>query len=386
MTVKKIVFIFCTVFFSTSLSAHGPSFDNLESSLNELIYNLSRSVVTIEASSPIYTKNQFGFDNEALYSTVSTGIIYDTVGHIITLASSVIDRNSIMVKFDNQTTRAFLKAVDYQNGLALLQAVDPLGIPIKLSVISGCAGQIIVAIGNAYGLRVSPSLGFCAGYRSDGLMQFSALFSSGTSGGGLFALSGELVGVIIGGLGNNNTDMGIAISARDIKESIEHLKNYGNREAGYLGLSSTEIEIIPPLEITLPIMMAGTRSLDKIQINHGLVINKVVAGSPADIGGLKQGDLIFQINGRKINSSQELISKIRKSTPGKLVNLSFIRDNNSHSTSITVGKLNSISSVITNESDLNISQNDLLTESILKEISNLRIRLKLLEEQLNKIK
>jgi len=386
MTVKKIVFIFYTVFFSISISAQGPSLDNLESDLNDLIYNLSRSVVTIEASSPIYTKSRSGIDNETLYSTVSTGLIYDSSGHIVALASSVIDRNSIMVKFDNQTSRAFIKAIDYQNGLALLQTITPIGNPIKLSRISGCAGQIIVAMGNAYGLRISPSLGFCAGSRSDGLMQFSALFTSGTIGGGLFTLSGELVGIIVGGIGNNNTDMGLAISARDIKESIEYLKNRGDREAGYLGLSSSEIEIIPPLELTLPIMMAGTRSLDKIQISHGLIIDKVAPGSPADYGGIKHGDLIFQIDGRKINSAQELVGIVKRTTPGELVNLSFIRDNNSYTTSITVGKLKSISSYISNESDFDVSANDFLTDSILKEISNLRSRIKQLEDHLNKIR
>jgi S1-C subfamily serine protease len=386
MTVKKILIIFCTVFFSTTVSAQEQSLDNLEAGLNELIYNLSRSVVTIEASSPVYTKSRSGIDNEALHSTVSTGIIYDTVGHIIALASSVIDRNSITVKFDNQSTKAFLKAVDYQSGLALLQAVTPVGIPIKLSKLSGCAGQMIVALGNAYGLRVSPSLGFCAGYRTDGLMQFSALFTSGTSGGGLFTLSGELAGIITGRLGGNNTDMGLAISSRDIKESINYLKYRGNREAGYLGLSSTEIEIIPPLEVVLPIKMAGSRSINKIQISHGLIIDNVVAGSPADIGGIKSGDLIFQINGRKIFSAQELESKIKRTTPGNLINLSFVRDNNSYSTSVKVGKINKMSSIFTNESDFSVSSNDLLTDSILKEISKLRNRIKQLEDRLNQVR
>jgi serine protease Do len=386
LTVKKILIIFCAVFFSTSLSAQEQSLDNLESGLNELIYNLSRSVVTIEASSPVYTKDHSGIDNETLYSTVSTGIIYDTVGHIIALASSVMNRNSITVKFDNQSTKAFLKAIDYQSGLALLQAVTPIGRPIKLSKLSGCAGQMIVALGNAYGLRVSPSLGFCAGYRSDGLMQFSALFTSGTSGGGLFTLSGEMVGIITGGLGKNNTDMGLAISSRDIKESVDFLKYRGNRDAGYLGLSSTEIEIIPPLEVVIPVKMAGSRSADKIQISHGLVIDNVIAGSPADIGGIKSGDLIFQINGRKIFTAQELVRKIKRTTPGKLVNLSFVRDNNSFSTSVKVGKMNQMSSIMTNESDFGVSPNDLLTDSILKEISKLRNRIKQLEDRLNQIR
>ncbi len=374
------------VFFTITQPLAAITLDELESGMNELIYNISQSIVTVEATEPIYPNNYSGVENEAIYSVISTGIIFDSLGLILTLAQSVVDKPLIVVKFESQTIPAKIIAVDYQTGLALLQVVKPVGQPVNLSIQTGCAGEMVLAVGNSMGLRASPSIGFCAGFRPDGYMQFSAQFTSGTHGGGLFDLSGELVGVVFGSLpGDNHSQVGLSLPISKVIETIRYLLKNGSRDAGYLGLTTIEIEISPPLAISTRRGLK-TISSSNLLIDKGVVITDIVPNSPASKAGFIPSDLLFEINGKLISSAVDLAEMIKTSRPGSIIEVGVIRHHQPHYFKAVIGQKKLTMVVPVSDAAIKVTRDDLINDTILKEITKLRNDVKKLEERFNGIR
>ena len=302
MTVRKhLVMIFMAVFFSGSLYAVENSLSTLENGLNELIFNLSRSVVTVESSKHVSVTSFNGSRDEALQRLVSSGIICDSAGHILVAAPMVIGQERIMVNLNNRLYTASLVGIDYYTDLALIKTQPGIGQPIIFPERYTCAGQMVVTVGNAYGLRTSPSLGFCAGSRDDGNIQTTVPITLGTIGGGLFDLSGNLLGVIAGRM-EEGSHFALAVPSYKIQPVIEYLIAHGSRMAGYIGISGAEIEIFPPLEVKEPNALVNTGSSNRT-VSNGMVITAVMPQSPADRTGLKRGDIILNYNNHPVTAS-----------------------------------------------------------------------------------
>lgn len=386
LTVVKTFLMFSlAVFFSTAVSAQDSALINLEYGLNELVYDVARTIVTVESSEPIYPQNYNQNRNDAVYSLISTGLIYDTSGFIIASAESVSKYASIFIRFDDKTIPAKTVAIDYQNGIALLKMQKPYGWPIRLKSQTGCAGQMILAIGNSYGVRAAPALGICAGYRPDGMMQFSASFTSSSHGGGLFSMDGKLLGIITAQIGNSS-EIGLAIPSYKIRDIVNYLKTHGNRYAGYIGLVTREIEISPPLKVHMnrpssQLSMAAHKS--EIEISNGLLVEKVALNSPAYRAGLKKGDLLFQANNLSIDNPLEFASYIRKTSPGTIIEFDFLRHNAVYQVKIPIGKQEQHGG--TSKSPVG-NKSDLLADSILKEIQSLKQNLQSLENRLKRLR
>jgi S1-C subfamily serine protease len=332
----QLSIILWTVFFTSSALGNNGV---LEIRLSGLIYGLSRSIVTVESSLPATSVNQQGSPDNTVLRLVSSGLIYDSSGHIIVAASSVVGRRSITVSFDNQLLAAKLKAVDYQSGIALLEVPTHLGTPVRLSPQLGCAGQMVVAMGNSYGLRACPSLGFCAGSRPDGSMQFSAMITAGSVGGGLFDLSGRLLGVITGALGvDGRLEAGLAVPAHQIRGIVRKLIEHGDCKAGYIGLTTAEIEITPPIEPNTGLQLASGTPRSGTPIERGIVITNVVPFSPAARSGLSKGDLICGIDGQPVLSVLQLRAAVLQTQPQSTITLNLIRHNRPFTVPVTVGR------------------------------------------------
>lgn len=312
------------VFFSPTVKADELALQDLEQGLTQLVYHLSRSVVTVESSTRISGTNSSG--EEAVQNLVSSGIIYDTLGHILVEASSVLNRDRVTIRFENHVISAKLIGVDYQTGLALMEVNQRFGEPVNFDSDYGCAGRMVVAVGNSYGLSSVPSIGFCAGSRPDGRMQFSMPVTSGTIGGGLFDLAGRLVGIITGGIGRGNfSEAGLAVPAQKIPAMVEHLLKEGSRQAGYVGITTTEIEILPGVRITPEVMFAGAGVSAGFTIDRALLVSRVVAGSPAYKSGLREGDVIFSLDGRRLVSAVDMMNLVRQTGPGTVYSLGVLR-------------------------------------------------------------
>jgi len=386
--VSKLYFV--TVFFLTFIISGVLSADSslvkLADQLNNLVYDASRSIVTIESIKSISQSDLYNSGKETIQSSISSGVILDTSGNILVAAQSVVKHDYLMVHYDNKVIPARLKGIDYNTGIAVLHVGRKIGQPVKMVSKHSCAGQMVVALGNSYGVKASPSIGFCAGLRPDGTLQFSSTISSGTIGGGLFDLSGNMVGLITGGIGSDRwAEVGLAVPSREIKKIVRHLINFGDRPAGYIGITSADIEFTPGIEITFPIQFARTTPQKTQIINKGIMITDVVHLSPAANAGLKRGDVLISMNGVNLMSAAELRRSVRRFLPGSVIDLGFIRNNIPYIAPLQIGKVEFFTGSsfqdISGKSSANLN-----TDSLLNEIEILKKTLNELEFKLRSIK
>lgn len=375
---------FWAVFFSEAAFAAEASLTALESGLNDLIYRLSQSVVTVETSKHIPVQSPDGYGDQTVSRLISSGIIYDSGGHVLASASAVASRDQIVVHFADQTIPAKLQGIDYQTGLAVIYINKSIGSPVVFNNSAGCAGQMVIAMGNAYGMQASPSLGFCAGSRTDGVIQFSAPIASETVGGGLFDLSGNLVGVITGGIGSGRwAEAGLAISAYEIPNIVRYLMTHGDRQAGYIGITTTDIEISPGLELTPTHQLINVGAQSSPLIEKGILITSVVPFSPAARAGLKEGDLLFSLNDKPLSSSIKLRNQVRQIPPETIIELGFIRYNRPYRAIVKVGQLElTAPEEAFFESNL-LTPRSISADSLLNEINSLKRTIFLLKRHLD---
>lgn len=339
LTAGRTLLCLLAVFFAGSSQAADSSLSSLESSLSDLISDISRSVVTVETSRSVPGDLLEGAAAEAVHRMISSGTIIDSAGHILVAASTVAGYDRIIVSFADQQLPARLVGIDYHTGLALLAVDRPIGEPARFTDRHACIGQMVVAIGNAYGLQACPTLGFCAGSRPDGSMQFSAAITPGSVGGGVFDLSGRLLGVVIGGLGQGElSETGLAIPAHQLPSTVYELLTGGDRVAGYIGITTADIEISPGIELSAPYQLASSGSRRQMMVDKGTIITQVMNQSPAAASGLRKGDLLFSINKTPISSAFELMDRVRLCPPGVAIELGFIRHRRAYYVKLNVGQ------------------------------------------------
>ena len=324
------------VLFAAGIPAADSSLIRLEDGVNELIYDASRSVVTVEA---VRMRAPGSPGHEAVQTLIASGLIFDTLGHIIVSASSVVGYDRILIRYDNYILPARLIGVDYFSGLALVTVGRRVGVPVHIGPAKGCAGQMVIALGNAYGVRASPSIGFCAGMRPDGTMQFSAAITSGTVGGGVFDMSGTLMGAISGGIGRDRwAEVGLAVPAAELGGIVNYLVRHGDRVAGWIGVSVADIEITPGVRINYPAALATDGRRRGRVIDRGVMVTRIIPGSPAAQIGLRTGDLLFTIGDHDIASAHELQERVSRSRPGALLTVGFVRNNMPNAVQLRVGR------------------------------------------------
>jgi S1-C subfamily serine protease len=326
------------VFFSRGYAVE-PSLNSLDQAMNRLVYGVSRSVVTVEAMTSSNQVIAGMGSNPALVSLMSSGLIIDTAGHILVAAQSVVGREQIRVEFEKFAFDAKLVAIDYQTSLAILTVGRPLGEPVRIADEYTCAGQMIVAIGSSHGIRACATIGFCAGAREDGGLQFSASVVSGSIGGGLFDLSGRLVGVVCGAVGERSEgEAGIAVPSHRIADAVSYMLTRGDRKAGFLGVTTMESEIVPPLKLSQSNWLASAVEPSPRVYDQGIVITNMISSSPAMSAGLQRGDLIFRVDRRPLTSQWDLKNLIRSLPPGTWITIDYLRGTVPRSVRVQVGE------------------------------------------------
>ncbi|MCH8026506.1 MAG: serine protease [candidate division Zixibacteria bacterium] len=384
---RVVPFFFILILISADSKAADSSLAPLESGLFKLISRLSQSVVTIEASKSRVEPSPIGPASLGIVKIIASGVVFDSLGHIIVAASSVTGRDKLYVVYGGFKISARLIGVDYQTGLALIKSARPIGRAVEALENYRCAGQLVIAVGNSYGLHASPSLGFCAGARDDGSLQFSAAITSGSIGGGLFDLSGRLIGAIIGGIGSGErTEAGLAVPASEIPAIVEHLIKHGDRRAGYLGVTIGEIEISPPLEIgSVNSMISGQTSGFSRLIEQSAVITEVVQFSPAARARLRQGDLIISVNGEQIHSALEFVYRIKRARSGSILRLELIRQNELIYADVEIGSRNADLNQRFRSSSGSIANGKNSQKLIYQELETLKKAVRRLQQQLHSI-
>ncbi len=383
---KYLSMLLLAVFFSSPATA-GPdsSLYNLEQGFTDLVFRLSRSVVTVESWQRVPGSQLALTEDEVVQHQISSGIICDTLGHILVAAPMVVGHDQVMVTFDRGLMPAALVGVDYWTNLAVLSIDKRVGVPVNYSDRRMCAGQMVMAVGSAYGLRASPSIGFCAGLRPDGNIQFTVPVTSGYIGGGVFDLSGKLLGIVTGGVGADN-QISQAVPAYRLPDIVAYILENGDRLAGYLGVTSAEIEISPGIEVA---QQAASTEQSEIQaprvIDRGVIITKVLPRSPAERSGLKVGDLIFSYDGHLVTSARELAREVICTRPGTAVDMELIRQNTYYDLQLRIGK----KELPTYDSELGdevMADDRRVADSLSKVLEGLKKQIEVIENRLSSLK
>jgi serine protease Do len=260
-----------------------------------------------------------------------SGVIITPSGYILTNNHVVenADKNGIEVRLnDTRRLTAKLVGTDPTTDLAVLkvEATDlpaaALGNSDDLEV-----GQWVLAIGNPFGYLNSTVTAGIVSYvgRTIGMkrdlygiedfIQTDAAINPGNSGGALVNMNGEVVGIntAIATRTGGYEGYGFAIPMNLAKTVAEDLINTGEVHRGYLGV------MIQPVDATV----AKANGLDKAQ---GVLVGTVQEGSAAGAAGVKEGDIIFAVDGKEVNQPNELQSLIARKHPGDEVSLTIYRD------------------------------------------------------------
>ena len=188
-------------------------------------------------------------------------------------------------------------------------------------------GDFAIAIGNPFGLGQTITSGIVSALGRTGLnienienfIQTDAAINSGNSGGALVNLKGELIGINTAILGPNggNIGIGFSIPSNMVKTVVDQIQKYGEVRRGQLGVTGTE----------LTSELAKNFGYDH---NGGAFVNEVLKGGAADKAGVKSGDIITSVNGKRISSFGELRAKIATIGAGNKVTLGIFQIGRAH--------------------------------------------------------
>jgi serine protease Do len=269
--------------------------------------------------------------------SLGSGFIIDASGYVISNNHVIDEADEITVTtVDNTKYMAKLIGRDKKTDLALLKVESkkplpfvPLGDSDTMRV-----GDWVIAIGNPFGLGGSVTQGIIsARQRSinagpfDDFLQTDAPINRGNSGGPLFNLKGEVIGIntAIFSPSGGSIGIGFAIPTALAKPVIEQLKQFGRTHRGWLGVKIQEVseDIAESVGLT---RAAGALVLD------------VGKDSPAAKAGIQAGDVITQFDGKDISEMRHLPRMVAETKIGKSVNITYWRKNTAKTTSITIGE------------------------------------------------
>lgn len=263
-----------------------------------------------------------------------TGVIIKSNGEILTNAHVVSEMDKILVILaDGSGYEASLKCIDEESDLATVK-IKKTGLPTaKLgSEKDIIIGKTIIAIGNpiSISLRNSASIGIISGVgrsvnSSYRLLQTDAAINPGNSGGPLVNLKGEVIGINSSKFtGEGIEGIGFSIPVSTVNYIIGQFDKFGRVMRPYLGAVFEEGWAA---KIGLPSM-------------EGIQIMAVEAGSPAETAKLKEGDILYELNGAKVNSIVDLNEELKKYLPGASIDLKIKRGDAIQSIKIKLGEMN----------------------------------------------
>jgi S1-C subfamily serine protease len=287
--------------------------------------------------------------NEKVKVGGGSGFIVDPSGLILTNKHVVIDPDAdyVVTTFDEQEHPAKVLSRDPINDVAILK-IEANGLPIvKLASSAVEPGQTVIAIGNALGLfsntvskgiisglarKISAAMG--GGNPDDaqpaveelrGVIQTDVAINQGNSGGPLINLDGEVVGIntaVIFGAQN----IGFAIPIQWAKNDLQDLIKYGRIIRPYIGLRYVMLNKEIQKRYTLPVDYGALVLKDAhFPGNHA-----VVKDSPADKAGIKENDIITELNGQKLDEKNDLSDQIQLLNAGDEIELTYLRKDKAH--------------------------------------------------------
>jgi S1-C subfamily serine protease len=312
------------------------------------------STIVQKTESPF---NIFGEESERQGQATGSGIVIDANGTILTNYHVIANAVKVTVSFEKgQSVEAQVVGKDPSDDLAILH-VSPDGLrlhPLKLGDSSAVeVGDPVYAIGNPFDLERTLTTGVISalqreitapnGFTIDNVLQTDAPINPGNSGGPLLNTQGEVIGINsqieTGGSGDGSVGIGFSIPINTAKDKIKELEKGGTVRGAYLGLTSLTID--------------GSLSALNLPVKSGALVQSVQRGTAAAKAGIRGGsvstttgedgqvavggDIIVGIDGKKVNSSEELASDIEEKKAGDTIGVELERaDGNGHYKKMTV--------------------------------------------------
>ena len=350
---KKLKIFLTTIIFSFFINAAYSQ--NTPSSFADLAEELMPSVVNISTKQTVVTNTnpfpfqfppgspfedmfkEFGTPQERQSTALGSGFIIDSKGIVVTNNHVIQDAEDIIVRVngDKEFTAKVIGA-DPLSDIAVLQLdTKEKFIPVKFGNSDKARiGDWVIAIGNPFGLGGTVTSGIIsARNRSIGLsryedfIQTDASINSGNSGGPLFDMNGDVIGINTAILGRSGSiGIGFSIPSNSAKIVIDQLIEFGETKRGWLGVRIQDVT----KEI------AEVEKLDK---PRGALVASVAENSPSDKAGVKAGDIILEFNGEKISEMKQLPIIVAKTEVGKKVIVKIWRNKKEITKEITLGRL-----------------------------------------------
>ncbi len=346
---KQLYIFFGLIFFigSTVSAACLPDIKDVAKKALPAVVNISTTQVVETPTSPFFNFgpndpfqqffNQFfnNFPVKRKIHALGSGFIISKDGYILT-NYHVIKRASVIrvTLLENQDTyTAKVVGTDPKADIALIKIKAkeslptlPLGNSDAIEI-----GDWVVAVGNPFGLNGTVTAGIISAKGRvigegpfDHFLQTSAAINPGNSGGPLLNLKGEVIGIntaiVEGGQG-----IGFAIPINMVKAELPYLMKGKKVKRGYLGVMIQNLTA------------EEARSMGLKGIKRGAIVSQVFKNGPAYKAGLKPGDIIVSVNGKKIKSSSDLPYMIFTMRPGTKVELGIIRNGKPMKVEVTLG-------------------------------------------------
>jgi len=257
---------------------------------------------------------------------LGSGVIVSPDGYILTANHVVAKANEIMVALGTGLRRYKAKKIGTDPGtdVALLK-IDEKNLPAITFADSdkARAGDIVLALGNPFGLQQTVTMGIISAVGRGGVgivdyenfIQTDAAINVGNSGGPLVDTEGRLVGIntAIFSRSGGNQGIGFAVPSNLAQAVMQSLREKGRVIRGYIGV--TVQTLTPDLAEAMKLKGGVT----------GALVGQVAPKTPAEKAGLRSGDVITSVNGRKINDARELRLMIGSMSPGTKVQLGVNR-------------------------------------------------------------
>ena len=349
--IKKLLIVFLTMSFASQVFAKDipGSFADLADRLMPSVVNISTTTTVVTNTNP-FPGFQFppGSPFEDIFKELGTpqkrksaalgsGFIIDEKGIVITNNHVIQDAEDIVVRVGgDKEYKATIIGADPLSDIAVLQ-IDSKEkfIPVKFGNSDKARiGDWVIAIGNPFGLGGTVTAGIIsARNRSIGLsryedyIQTDASINSGNSGGPLFDMNGDVIGINTAILGKGGSiGIGFSIPSNSAKKVVSQLLEFGETKRGWLGV---RIQVVTK-------EIAEVENLDE---PRGALVASVAEKSPSDKAGIKAGDIILEFNGTKINEMKELPKIVAQTEVGKTVEVKVWRNKKEITKKIKLGRL-----------------------------------------------
>ena len=350
LNIYLLTFLFVFIPLSGYAKKAPESFANLAEILSPSVVNISTTTIIEDRKNnmPAFPPGspfeeffkQFQEPNQGTRraQALGSGFIVDKKGYIIT-NNHVIDKAEkiMVILHDDKSFEAEVVGKDPKTDIALLK-INPKNTNLKAVKFGNSndlrVGDWVMAIGNPFGLGGTVTAGIVSargrniGGPYDDYIQTDASINRGNSGGPLFDMKGNVVGIntAIFSQGGGSVGIGFAVSANLAKQVSDQLRKYGRTKRGWLGVLIQQIT----KEIADSLGLKNT---------HGALVSSATENGPAFKAGIKSGDIILKFNGIKIKNMNELPKVVAGTPVGKSVKVQIWREGKIKILNVKLGEL-----------------------------------------------